>query len=64
MGLLDLPGLLISAIITGIFGIIGAVYCTAQTFQYVTGIVALGLFTFVYTHHKFFCCLKNTFKIS
>ena len=42
MELLDLPSILISAVITGIFGIIGAVYCTAQTFQYVVGTVALG----------------------
>lgn len=42
MGLLDLPALMVSAILTGWLSIEGAVYCSHPTFIYSAGAVGLG----------------------
>ena len=44
MGLLDIPALLISAIITAILGGMGEVYCSAPNLIYIVGAFGLGLF--------------------
>lgn len=43
MGVIDIPGIVVGAIIGGLFGLIGAVYCTAPNIMYITGITAFSI---------------------
>ena len=58
MGLLDIPALVISAILTGILGATGAVYCSAPNFIYIVGTFGIGM------NMKSICIIYTFSKVS
>ena len=60
MGLLDMACLCVCAIGAGIFGIVGVVYCTAPTLNYIMGAAGLGINLFISQENN--CSKKELFS--